>query len=274
MTSFSQTMQDKLFGSRRKAYITLSLSTSAVIGIVLFLKYNSKSSKLRLLQKYKPLYEDAVDERKAEHLTNDGPVFVKSSLNEKYLRKIEILYINRAFLASLGVQPSSQCIFDLISNVREPSVFGASYYSGSTPQLRGFAAYVGTMGDGRVVSCGQVTDEQHRVWEVQLKGFGQTVIAKDMFKHKDGKLSMAEYEKEIKCWTLLKELDIPSFEILGAVALNGKVRRRKRRNDKPPKLSCRVHIKNLILNLAFATQGQSNGRSDSLCALLVQGRPL
>ena len=77
------------------------------------------------------------------------------------------------------------------------------------------------MGDGRVVTLGTINK-----FDIQLKGFGQTVIAKQYFKHKDGKLSQSEYLSEIEVWNKIKRLNIPTYEILGVVLLNGKCKRK------------------------------------------------
>lgn len=88
----------------------------------------------------------------------------------------------------------------------------ACNYSGSTAFPNGTIAYVGTMGDGRVVNVGIIGNN-----EFQIKGIGQTVLCEN---GKDGKLSKSEFEKEIECLKILKSNNIPSYGIAIALKLD------------------------------------------------------
>ena len=215
---------DKLFHYSRMAQLetfttnsfiaTVSISIS--IGILIALKFIKTDRQI-------PQNDDYMISIQHPSTTTEVDLFVPSPLNPKYLKQIKIKYSNKSFAATLRIDDIDNFILHILSNHQSLQPM-ASYYSGSTPQKRGICAYVGTMGDGRVVSIGQIKDKFGKFWEVQLKGFGKTTLCE---KHKDGKMSLSEYEKEFKCWSKLKEFGIPTYQILAAVGLNGSARRKK-----------------------------------------------
>lgn len=92
----------------------------------------------------------------------------------------------------------------------------ASIYAGHQ-----FGYFVPQLGDGRALLLGQIRDDQNQLWDIQLKGAGQTPYSR----FADGRAVMRSTIREYLCSEAMAALDIPTTRALCMVGTNEMVRR-------------------------------------------------
>jgi uncharacterized protein YdiU (UPF0061 family) len=84
-----------------------------------------------------------------------------------------------------------------------------------------FGVWAGQLGDGRALLIGQARDAQGALWDIQLKGAGETPYSR----HADGRAVMRSSIREYLCSEAMAALGIPTTRALALVATNEQVYR-------------------------------------------------
>src|SRR5476649_1921914 len=84
-----------------------------------------------------------------------------------------------------------------------------------------FGVWAGQLGDGRALLIGQARNKKGELWDIQLKGAGQTPYSR----FADGRAVMRSTIREYLCSEALAALNIPSTRALAIIATNEQVLR-------------------------------------------------
>ena len=84
-----------------------------------------------------------------------------------------------------------------------------------------FGVWAGQLGDGRALLIGQARNAQGELWDIQLKGAGQTPYSR----FADGRAVMRSTVREYLCSEALAALGIPTTRALSIIATNEQVYR-------------------------------------------------
>lgn len=132
-------------------------------------------------------------------------------------------------LASLNHQAAALLDLDL-SKETDQSIAdyfcGAKYFKHSTPIAsvyagHQFGVYVPQLGDGRALILGDISNQEKKTWEIQLKGSGITPYSR----HADGRAVLRSSIREYLCSEAMFGLGIPTTRALALVTGNEKVYR-------------------------------------------------
>ncbi|MBC7428748.1 MAG: YdiU family protein [Bacteriovorax sp.] len=139
--------------------------------------------------------------------------FLFAKVAPEPLKNPKILHVNSALLNQLNIDEN------LIGNPSflrflngdldfEGLFFGASFYSGHQ-----FGHYVPRLGDGRAATVAEIETDEHKFFELQLKGSGLTPFSR----MGDGKAVVRSSIREYLASAHLKALNIPTTEALGII---------------------------------------------------------
>jgi uncharacterized protein YdiU (UPF0061 family) len=84
-----------------------------------------------------------------------------------------------------------------------------------------FGVWAGQLGDGRALLIGQARGSEGELWDIQLKGAGETPYSR----HADGRAVMRSTIREYLCSEAMAALGIPTSRALAIVATNEQVYR-------------------------------------------------
>jgi uncharacterized protein YdiU (UPF0061 family) len=132
-----------------------------------------------------------------------------------------LLHANPAAAALIGLDPASfsDSAFTQVFSGHAPlDGFAplAMVYSGHQ-----FGVWAGQLGDGRALLIGQARNENSELWDIQLKGAGETPYSR----HADGRAVMRSTIREYLCSEAMAALGIPTSRALAIVATNEQVYR-------------------------------------------------
>jgi uncharacterized protein YdiU (UPF0061 family) len=132
-----------------------------------------------------------------------------------------LLHANAAAAALIGLDPASfsdPAFSEVFSGHAPLDGFSplAMVYSGHQ-----FGVWAGQLGDGRALLIGQVRNEDGELWDIQLKGAGETPYSR----HADGRAVMRSTIREYLCSEAMAALGIPTSRALAIVATNEQVYR-------------------------------------------------
>ncbi|MBW8708977.1 MAG: YdiU family protein, partial [Alphaproteobacteria bacterium] len=132
-----------------------------------------------------------------------------------------LLHANPQAAALLGMDPAA------FSDPAFTQVFsGHAPLDGFTPLAmvysgHQFGVWAGQLGDGRALLIGQARNPAGELWDIQLKGAGQTPYSR----FADGRAVMRSTIREYLCSEALAALGIPSTRALAIIATNEQVHR-------------------------------------------------
>jgi uncharacterized protein YdiU (UPF0061 family) len=133
----------------------------------------------------------------------------------------QLLHANAGAAELIGLDPAA---------LRDPDFIRA--FSGHAP-LEGFAplamvysghqfgVWAGQLGDGRALLIGQARNSRGELWDIQLKGAGQTPYSR----FADGRAVMRSTIREYLCSEAMAALGIPTTRALAIIATNEQVDR-------------------------------------------------
>ena len=132
-----------------------------------------------------------------------------------------LLHANAKAAALIGMDPAhfSDPAFTQVFSGHAPlEGFSplAMVYSGHQ-----FGVWAGQLGDGRALLIGQVRNPAGDLWDIQLKGAGETPYSR----HADGRAVMRSSIREYLCSEAMAALNIPTTRALALVATNEQVHR-------------------------------------------------
>jgi uncharacterized protein YdiU (UPF0061 family) len=132
-----------------------------------------------------------------------------------------LLHANPQAAALIGLDPAafSAPDFTQVFSGHEPlEGFSplAMVYSGHQ-----FGVWAGQLGDGRALLIGQARSPDGALWDIQLKGAGETPYSR----HADGRAVMRSSIREYLCSEAMAALGIPTSRALALVATNEQVYR-------------------------------------------------
>jgi uncharacterized protein YdiU (UPF0061 family) len=132
-----------------------------------------------------------------------------------------LLHANPRAAALIGLDPASfsNPVFTQVFSGHAPlDGFSplAMVYSGHQ-----FGVWAGQLGDGRALLIGQARNAANELWDIQLKGAGETPYSR----HADGRAVMRSTIREYLCSEAMAALDIPTSRALAIVATNEQVYR-------------------------------------------------
>ncbi len=87
-----------------------------------------------------------------------------------------------------------------------------------------FGVWAGQLGDGRALLIGQVRNRRGELWDIQLKGAGQTPYSR----FADGRAVLRSSIREYLCGEAMHALGVPTSRALSLVATNDAVLRERR----------------------------------------------
>ncbi|HEY4077743.1 MAG TPA: YdiU family protein [Rhizomicrobium sp.] len=132
-----------------------------------------------------------------------------------------LLHANAGAAALIGLNPAtfSDPVFTQVFSGHAPlEGFSplAMVYSGHQ-----FGVWAGQLGDGRALLIGQARNEKNELWDIQLKGAGETPYSR----HADGRAVMRSTIREYLCSEAMAALGIPTSRALAIIATNEQVYR-------------------------------------------------
>jgi uncharacterized protein YdiU (UPF0061 family) len=135
--------------------------------------------------------------------------------------KPQLLHANAKAAALIGLDPAafSDPAFTQVFSGHAPlDGFSplAMVYSGHQ-----FGVWAGQLGDGRALLIGQARGPEGELWDIQLKGAGQTPYSR----FADGRAVMRSTIREYLCSEAMAALNIPTSRALAIVATNEQVDR-------------------------------------------------
>ena len=137
------------------------------------------------------------------------------------LNQPKLLAYNHALAAQLGLEANFDQEADSVlllagSLPTPPQTPIATVYSGHQ-----FGVWAGQLGDGRAMLLGELTDTDGHIWEVQLKGAGQTPYSR----RADGRAVLRSSIREYLCSEYMHALGIPTTRALALTASNDPIYR-------------------------------------------------
>jgi uncharacterized protein YdiU (UPF0061 family) len=132
-----------------------------------------------------------------------------------------LLHANAGAAALIGLDPASfsdPAFSEVFSGHAPLDGFSplAMVYSGHQ-----FGVWAGQLGDGRALLIGQARNEDGELWDIQLKGAGETPYSR----HADGRAVMRSTIREYLCSEAMAALGIPTSRALAIIATNEQVYR-------------------------------------------------
>jgi uncharacterized protein YdiU (UPF0061 family) len=132
-----------------------------------------------------------------------------------------LLHANLRAAALIGLDPaafSDPAFTQVLSGHAPLEGFSslAMVYSGHQ-----FGVWAGQLGDGRALLIGQARNVDDELWDIQLKGAGETPYSR----HADGRAVMRSTIREYLCSEAMAALSIPTSRALAIIATNEQVTR-------------------------------------------------
>ncbi len=138
---------------------------------------------------------------------------------EKVGVRPQLLHANAGAAALIGMEPAAfadPAFTQVFSGHAPLEGFSplAMVYSGHQ-----FGVWAGQLGDGRALLIGQARNAHGELWDIQLKGAGETPYSR----HADGRAVMRSSIREYLCSEAMAALGIPTTRALALVATNEQV---------------------------------------------------
>jgi uncharacterized protein YdiU (UPF0061 family) len=143
------------------------------------------------------------------------------SITPTRVKKPGLIAFNHALLAELGLPPFDE------SETNLAAIFsGNDLLDGMEPIAMAYAGhqfgnFVPQLGDGRAILLGQVTDNNNRLLDIQLKGSGQTAFSRNG----DGRAALGPVLREYIVSEAMAKLGLPTTRALAAVTTGEQVYR-------------------------------------------------
>jgi uncharacterized protein YdiU (UPF0061 family) len=158
------------------------------------------------------------------HFARLGPDFFTAMPAQRVGVRPQLLHANPAAAALLDLDPAvfADPRFTLAMAGHLPlEGFNplAMVYSGHQ-----FGVWAGQLGDGRALLVGQVRNGRGELWDIQLKGAGQTPYSR----FADGRAVLRSSIREYLCGEAMHALRVPTSRALSLVATNEAVQRETR----------------------------------------------
>ena len=127
---------------------------------------------------------------------------------------------NQRLQEKLNIEGSENQLTDFFSGNVMPDVFAPAALAYAGHQ---FGHFVPQLGDGRAHLVTELTDQEGKVWDVQLKGSGRTSFSRDG----DGRYALGPAIREYIMSEAMVALGIPTTESLGVIITEDEVMRQQ-----------------------------------------------
>lgn len=166
-------------------------------------------------------------DQSGELLPRQTPNVLYSKALPTAVKKVNVLAWSEDMGKELGIQkPEDQNDIDVLGgNLVLPSMQPyAACYAGHQ-----FGNWAGQLGDGRAITLGELETSEGKVWELQLKGAGQTPYSR----HADGRAVLRSSVREFLMSEAMHYLKVPTTRALSLVSTGERVMRDMFYNGNP-----------------------------------------